>query len=585
MDIITQEQSIKDLVNSIESLQSFLPEKLTKNQKEKLKTLREKLEVGTINFAVIGQFKRGKSSFINALLGENILPTGVIPLTSIVTIVKYAKFPFSKIVFEDNSYKILSSFTGLGLYTSEKENPLNVKRVKYAEVGFPNELLNKGLVFVDTPGIGSLHLNNTFSTYSHLPKIDGAIFITSSDPAFSEAELRLLERVSTITPTVFFVLNKIDYLTPLDLDQILTYTQELFLKFYRKMDIIIFPVSAQNALLAKSTGNTQMLDRSGIKSFETYLEKYVILRRKNILNKSVKRQLLNIINEVETSFELETSSYQMSIEEINSKHKLLQESVDYFSSDNVKFLKEGREDITNLLLLYNNYFESIKSELSKKIHNELLTFESKNSSLSRLKFKKKIELLFHTLIKTSLEKQRLQIENEIQEEAKKIFAKTINNYNSIINKIYKATANLFRIPLREVHFEKNIEPTTEFEYITYEFKLMVNFNWTKLVFLLPRHIHNRLIVKSYFNRIDFTINYNFNYIIDDIKKKLERTLIEYNVFFKEQIKDTIEKLTEIIEKIKAIKQKEEKITDSILSEAADKILKLEEIKLLLTKKD
>lgn len=583
MDTIAQEQLINNLASSIESLEHLLPEKLSENQKERLKTLREKLAAGTVNFAVIGQFKRGKSSFINALLGKNILPTGVIPLTSIVTIVRYAKSPFSKIVFEDNSHRMLSSFPELRSYISEKENPLNVKQVKYAEVGFPNELLNKGIILVDTPGIGSLHLNNTSSAYNYLPKIDAAIFITSSDPAFSEAELQLLEKVSTITSSVFFILNKTDYLSPPDLEQVLAYTRELLLKFYGTNDIIIFPLSAQKALSGKTTGNDEVLDKSGIRKFETYLEKYVVQEREAILNESIKRQLLSVINEAEMSLELEIRSYQMSLEEINSKQQQLQESINYFSSDNIKFLEEAKTDITNLILSYTNRFEAIKSELSDKISNELLTFQNKNSSLNRLKFKKEIELLFQTLIKTELEKYRIRIENEIQEKAKKIFRKTVNNYNLFINKIYKTTADLFKISLKEVYFEKNIEPTTEFEYITYEFKLMVNLNSTKLAFLLPRYLYNRIILKSYFDRINFTINYNFNYIVDDIKKKLERTLIEYNVFFKEQITDTIEKLNEIIEKIKTIKQKEAKTTDLISSELTATISELERIKVLLTK--
>jgi len=582
METLTIKQSSNSLEKYIDELKLLVDERLSDSQKERLELLKEKLLSKTINFAVIGQFKRGKSTFINALLGKPILPTGVIPLTSVVTIVKYAKEPFAKIVFLDEKNLFLESFNELPLYISEKENPLNIKKVKYVEVGFNNDLLKSGIIIVDTPGIGSIHLNNTSSTYSYIPKIDAAIFITSSDPAFSEAELKLLEEVSSVTPNIFFVLNKIDYLSNDDLVEVLLYTKKSLSQLLGGNIPEIFPISARTALIATSSGDYSLLKKSGLDTFELYIRDFVSKEKDKVLIQSTKRQLLSLTREIEMTLDLEMSSLQMSLQEITTKQIQLQESFNYLSADYIKFLEEAKNELTILLSSYNERFESIKSELCDNICKELENFIKNNKSTVRWKFQKEIELLFNSSIKTGLEKYRIILDNEIRSKAQTIFRKAVDKYNSIINNIYKVTSELFKMHFEEVYFEKNVEATTEFEYITYEFKLMVNLDKKKFAFLLPKHIHDKIVVDSYCKRIDFTINYNFNYIIDDIKKKLDRTLIEYNIFFEKEIQNTVSKLNIVIEKTKLMKQTQETTSNVVISDLQHTMSKLKEIQSYLT---
>ena len=182
------------------------------------------------------------------------------------------------------------------------------------------------------------------------------------------------------------------------------------------------------------------------------------------------------------------------------------------------------------------------------------------------------------LIKLELKTNRNILENEIKEKSKSIFREALDNYNSIINRIYKITANLFDINLKEIHYEKDYEIPLNVEYITYEFKLMLEVNKTTFAFIFPRRIHNKIITNNYLERTDFTVNYNSSYIIESIEKRLERTLIEYNIIFKKEIRDTIEKIIEITHKIWLIRDGEKSKSDVLLESINEEMEKIKELK-------
>jgi GTPase Era involved in 16S rRNA processing len=571
----------KGLELTIKKIEYLICDKKDAKENEVLLLLKDKIRTKTVNFAVIGQFKRGKSSFINAILGKEILPTAVIPLTSVITLVKYSDYFYSKVYFEDGHCAEIKS-NELKSYIAESENPKNIKKVKYIEIGYPNELLKKGMMFIDTPGIGSLHLNNTSSTYEYLPKIDAAIFITSSDPAFSEAEMKLLNEVSGITENIFFVLNKIDYLNEKEINEVIAYTIKHLKIYYTHNNITVFPVSSKNALNSKIRNDNLTIEKSGIMNFENYLLEYFTNEKENILINSVQRQLLNLTTEIEMAIELEAKSLLLPIEELKIKQKTLFESLDYFSEDVLKLLEKTKSDIKTLISSYKTRFDKIKLDLKQIILDEIHKYEDDNILFTKSVYKSGLNKLFTDLIKNELEKNRIVFENEIKEKSKSIFIEALDNYNFIINRIYKITSKLFEIKLKEVHYEKDYEIPQNFEYITYEFKLMFDLNKSTLSLVFPRKVHNKIITNGFLERIDFTINYNFTYITDSIEKKLERTLLEYNIIFKNEIKETEKKIKDIIQRIRLIKEGKESKSDILLRNINDKLKEIKKLKNSLT---
>jgi hypothetical protein len=121
---------------------------------------RSRVAEDRFNLVVLGEFKRGKSTLINALLGREVLPTGVVPLTSVVTVIRAGEHDGLAILFTDGREEE-RPLQELADYVTEASNPANVRGVELARVALDHELLRAGLELVDTPGIGSIHSHNT----------------------------------------------------------------------------------------------------------------------------------------------------------------------------------------------------------------------------------------------------------------------------------------------------------------------------------------------------------------------------------------------------------------------------------------
>ena len=171
--------------------------------------LAERLAEGRFYVACIGQFKRGKSTVLNALLGDSLLPTGVVPITAVPTVVRFGKTRTARVRFRGGSWLDVQP-EELQQFVSEEHNPENSKGVAGVEVFVPSTLLATGMCFVDTPGLGSVFAGNTAATQAFIPHIDAALVIVGADPPIAGEELALVEEVGRQVHEVIVVLNKAD---------------------------------------------------------------------------------------------------------------------------------------------------------------------------------------------------------------------------------------------------------------------------------------------------------------------------------------------------------------------------------------
>ena len=114
----------------------------------------------TLNIAILGRFKAGKSSFLNHLLGRPLLPVGVIPVTSAVTEIQYGPRERAEIRFQDGRTEPVP-LERIGEFISESRNPENCKQVARVRVELPSMERYRGIRFVDTPGLESVFAHNT----------------------------------------------------------------------------------------------------------------------------------------------------------------------------------------------------------------------------------------------------------------------------------------------------------------------------------------------------------------------------------------------------------------------------------------
>ncbi len=173
-----------------------------------LQQLIARVNEGRFYVACIGQFKRGKSTLLDALVGEPVLPTGVVPVTAVPTVLRYGAERSARVLIAGKWQTIRTD--DLAQYVSEDLNPENRKCVDGVEVFLPSKLLAQGMCLVDTPGIGSVFAGNTETTREFIPQIDAAILVVGADPPISGEELALIEAVAVNVDEILIVLNKID---------------------------------------------------------------------------------------------------------------------------------------------------------------------------------------------------------------------------------------------------------------------------------------------------------------------------------------------------------------------------------------
>ena len=146
------------LLSITDNLQGYLLEKGKSKEADTVERLKTKLRENRFHLMVLGQFKRGKSTFINSIIGDTLLPTSVIPLTSIVTLLKYGERESIEVIFEDGSQKTIER-KYLHQYVTERGNPSNRMGLRHVEISFPSAYLKDGVSIIDTPGVGSTFEN------------------------------------------------------------------------------------------------------------------------------------------------------------------------------------------------------------------------------------------------------------------------------------------------------------------------------------------------------------------------------------------------------------------------------------------
>jgi len=219
---------------------------------------------GLFLLVVAGEFNSGKSSFINALLGERVLPEGVTPTTDRINLLRYGT---------EVSEQLLEAFL--------------------LERTYPTALLRE-LTIVDTPGTNAIIRRHEELTRDFIPRADLVLFVTSADRPFTESERGFLEQIREWGKKIVFVVNKIDILPrPEDQRQVLDFVRDNAQALVGEPPRL-FPVSARDALAARTAGSAEGWAASGFGAMDDYLvrtldqEERIRLKLLNPLNVGLK---------------------------------------------------------------------------------------------------------------------------------------------------------------------------------------------------------------------------------------------------------------------------------------------------------
>lgn len=535
-----------NILDIIADTQNLLKENIGKGD-ERLFTVREQLISNHFNLVILGQFKRGKTTLINSLVGSEILPSSVVPLTSIVTILKYGEKIRCSVFMHDGHEKTIS-IDKLHDYVTESGNPKNTRGVKCAIIEHPFQLLEKGMQLVDTPGVGSTFLHNTETTYEFLDQLDAAVFLMSADIPISQAEKELLETIKDSTQKIFFVLNKIDNLSPDEIMEISAYNKQVLRDMgFDVQDI--WPVSARKALGAKIAKEESLLLQSGLPNLEDALGRFLSSEKGRIVLGSSLLRVKDIIFQRLSQIEIEKKTLLASEEDLENKIKSF-----HALEGN---LKRDREDIAYLL-----QGETIK--LNKKVEEMLKVFEESevtgirqclqdyydnNQGINPTTLRDKMQHLIKEEIVKGFDRFREGAKKIVSGTIQETFNRFTKRSDDIMREFKTAAGNLFEVSMHQ--FELSIELAEDiYFYYMVQDGTSVTEEEVKSVLrtFLPKSLSRKMVLKEMVNLVPSEVARNCGRTRSSLATSIGNTIGRYSRKIGSLGDDLIEQIEQAVQK-------------------------------------
>lgn len=293
---------LRKIINDTKKIDAIQRNELSNRS---LYSLQRDIDNNFFTVVVLGEFKRGKSTFVNALLGTPLLPMNILPETATVNAIMYSENPQLSVVYMDGrqeagepTYEFLQNFS------AQKNNEERLNKIKYIKIGYPLDILKNRIVLVDTPGVSDLNQQRCDITYRFLPKANAVLFLLDANSPLKKSEKEFIEK--QLFPLglkdIVFLVNKYDCIDEEEedddfLDEIKARLSETFHvgeKGAALDDIILYPLSARDALDGIAENDLNRVKASGLPEVQESLRK--ILNHGDLENKKIKSYQMRLQN-------------------------------------------------------------------------------------------------------------------------------------------------------------------------------------------------------------------------------------------------------------------------------------------------
>ena len=518
-----------------------------------LEELQQRLSSGRFRLAVLGQFKRGKSTLLNALLGENLLPTDILPVTAIPTYILPGERLEAEVFFEaeerspirfvPSAERSLADF--LGEYVTEAGNPNNRLQVDRVEINHPAPLLQQGVVLIDTPGIGSTHRHNTEVAYRILPQCDAALFLVSPDPPITEAELEYLKDIHQSLPRTFFLLNKVDFLDEQERLASLQFLSEQLCPICQGVPQIL-DISARKGLKARLDEDPEGWKKSGMRRVEKSLVEFFAHEKKQVFCESLQRRVHDQLNNLHLQLQLSLSALLLPETELKEKIAQFRQSLPTIERE-----KQAAEDILSgdhdrIVTRLNEEVAQIRARAREAI---LARLESQFLTLADTE---ELERVCRDILKDEIPvffaPEMRKVGQIIQQEAIQLLTLHQRRCDELIEKVRQLAAELFAIPYQA--------PAARQSYLSYETP-----SWSSQLFIsdmdplgqklsrkfLTRKYRHRKTVKRLREEGTRLLGLNVEQISWTLRRGIDESFRKYQAQLGEQLDKTIRATREAME--------------------------------------
>ena len=407
---------------------------------------------------MIGQFKRGKSTLLNALLGAPVLPTGVTPVTAIPTFVEASASTWVRIAFSSGKEPIVTSTAHeiprvLERHISEAQNPRNRLEVESVKIGVRSEFLDEGIVLVDTPGVGSTFIHNTLTAEAVLTECDAALFVLSADPPITETEVSYLDTVRKLIPKIFFILNKADLLDANEKSVAERFLAAVLAERYAtEPPERIFVLSAKRALNAKLANNVAALASSGLSHLESVVAGELACEKRSILLATGRQRLISLVHELLFQCDLERRALLTPEEELKRKAATFETSVVEFESERQRLADLLAIDCKQLLTELDVETDRVWNEARRELHQ--LVDDITDFSVEPRRARQRITTALSGYFATALEDSVRSFQVKLDERVSVHRARA----HSLVNLVHQTAADLMEVSVRLPRSEGAFQP-------------------------------------------------------------------------------------------------------------------------------
>jgi len=338
-------QTVENMLENLVQLQEYSDFLGLTNTSKSIRDTIDKIADEHFEVAIVGEFKRGKSTLINALLGQEVLPADVLPATATLNRVTYSQVPYVMVEYKNGttervSIDQLENYVTKLSYESEKK----AETVKQATVYYDTAFCKNNVDIIDTPGLNDDE-QMTNVTLSILPEIDAAIFVISANSPFSQFEKEFLEKkmLTSDLGRIIFAVNCFGTFSKEDEDRIVatvgkrieSYVMEKaklvmgenskeFAVYKRKIGKPkVIGIYAKKALMAKESGDAAMLEESNFPKFEAVLESMLTQERGSITLQILANKIISSGSEIINSIVLRENALAMKMTSLWKNMRLL----------------------------------------------------------------------------------------------------------------------------------------------------------------------------------------------------------------------------------------------------------------------
>ena len=277
-----------------------------------------KIESERFHLVVLGEFNHGKSTFVNSMLGSDILPTGITPTTASINHVVWAQHPTARVMLLSGESRYLEPsqlkdwVTVAGGHAAE---------VSYVELGYPSDLLTNNVVLVDTPGVNDLNEQRAEVTYGYVPRADAVVFLLDAGQALKDSEREFLRSrvLENARDRLIFVLGKMDMLSSDEKIAVIDYVKKNLAQLMP--DPVVFPLSARDWAKTKDPA-------SGMPELLAYLERFLARDRAQVILDNAAADAARTAAYVENNLGVRMHSYSLNIEELEERISAVREQLD-----------------------------------------------------------------------------------------------------------------------------------------------------------------------------------------------------------------------------------------------------------------